>query len=76
MNDVSFLLWALWLMSESFIFRTYEIPWFNIFCKDVTTEYAVALTKVVDNHRELLAGDAGNTGVLGCGFYKLVLKRN
>ncbi len=37
--------------------RTFSLPWFKHFDKDILDQYAAAFRKVVDNYRDLLPGD-------------------
>lgn len=45
--------------------RTYTIPWFKKFDKEVIEQYANAYKKVALNYKELLEGDEGNPETLG-----------
>ncbi len=44
-------------VSESVQGRTFSLPWFKHFRKDVIEQHANAFKKVVENYRELLSGD-------------------
>lgn len=41
--------------------RAFGIPWFKLFKKKLIKEHAEAIIKVVENHKELLKGDKGNS---------------
>ena len=48
--------------------RTFRLPWFKHFDKEVIEQHANAIKKVVRNYKELLPGDKGNPEQLG-GWY-------
>lgn len=52
-------------VSEGIGARTYNIPWFKNFDKEVIEQYANAFKKVALNYKELLEGDEGNPKTLG-----------
>lgn len=44
-------------VSETICERTFTIPWFKHFHKDIIDEHIAAVRKVVENHKELLKSD-------------------
>jgi perosamine synthetase len=44
-------------VAESILRRVFEVPWFKQYEPTIIEQHAGAYKKVVDNHRELLAGD-------------------
>lgn len=52
-------------ISEIINEKTIHGPWFKHFRPEIIDQYADALIKVVENHKELLADDKGNANVLG-----------
>jgi len=51
--------------SEGIQERVFGAPWFKKYYPKVIKEYANAVKKVVKNHKDLLAGDTGNSENLG-----------
>lgn len=48
-------------VAESILPRTFEVPWFKHYRPAIIEVYANAFRKVVENYRDLLPGDQGNT---------------
>lgn len=52
-------------VSESIGTRAFRVPWFKHYRPATIREYAQAIRKVVECHRDLLPGDQGNPSTLG-----------
>lgn len=52
-------------VTESIQNRVFSIPWFKHFRKNIIKEHASAYRKVLENYKDLLPGDTGNTEVTG-----------
>jgi perosamine synthetase len=56
--------------------KVFKVPWFRRYRKKAIGQYIEAFRKVVENHKELLAGDPGNPESLGnWGTSSLVVSR-
>jgi perosamine synthetase len=56
--------------------KVFKVPWFRRYRKKTIGQYIEAFRKVVENHKELLAGDPGNPESLGnWGTSSLVVSR-
>lgn len=56
-------------VSEEIGKRTFRLPWFKKFDKEVIEQYANAFRKVCTNYKELLVDDPGNPEMIGGWFF-------
>lgn len=52
-------------VTEGIQSRVFRIPWFKKYYQEIIDEYADAIRKVIENHKELLAEDPGDPENLG-----------
>ncbi|MBQ6698150.1 MAG: DegT/DnrJ/EryC1/StrS family aminotransferase [Oscillospiraceae bacterium] len=62
-------------VSEAVGARTFRLPWFKKFDKEVIEQYANAFRKVCENYKELLVDDPGNPENIGGWFFFSHTKR-
>lgn len=58
-------------VSEGIQSRTYFVPWFTRFRKEIIEEHAAAFRKVAENYQDLLPGDTGDDDSVGFGAWGL-----
>ncbi len=52
-------------VSEAISEHVFAVPWFKHYRPKIIAEYADAFRKVAENHKELHAGDTGNSNTIG-----------